>query len=124
MLTELPLRVLIVDDEPDIISFLKEGLKLRGFEVDGFTDPRKALEQFKPNSYDIVVSDIKMPHINGFQLCRKIKEKDARVRVYFLSAFDIYAKEAETIFPTLGSTVFIKKPIRYQELAAILSQKS
>ncbi len=124
MLTEKPLRVLIVDDEPDIISVLKEGLKLKGFEVDGFTDPRKALEQFKPNSYDIVVSDIKMPHINGFQLCRKIKEKEARVRVYLLSAFDIYAKEAETIFPTLGSTVFIRKPIRYQELAAILSQKS
>lgn len=78
MLTEKPLRVLIVDDEPDIISVLKEGLKLKGFEVDGFTDPRKALEQFKPNSYDIVVSDIKMPHINGFQLCRKIKEKEAR----------------------------------------------
>jgi len=74
--------------------------------------------------YDIVVSDIKMPHINGFKLCRKIKAKEARVRVYLLSAFDIYAKEAETIFPTLGSTVFIKKPIRYQELAAILSQKS
>lgn len=116
--------MLIVDDESDIISVLKQGLKLEGFEVDGFTDPRKALEQFKPNYYDFVVSDIKMPNINGFQLCRKIRQKDSKVRVYFLSAFDIYAREAETMFPTLGSKVFIKKPIRYQELAAILSQKS
>ena len=123
-LTEKRLRVLIVDDEPDIISVLRQGLQLEGFEVDGFTDPRKALEQFKPNYYDIVVSDIKMPYINGFQLCRKIRERDAKARVYFLSAFDIYAREAETMFPTLGSKVFIKKPIRYQELAAILSQKS
>jgi DNA-binding response OmpR family regulator len=119
-----PLRVLLVDDEPDIVSVLKQGLKLKGFEVDGFTDPRKALEQFKPDYYDLVVTDIKMPIMNGFQLCRKIREQDESVRFYFLSAFDIYAKEAETMFPTLGSKCFIKKPIRYEDLAAILMQRS
>jgi YesN/AraC family two-component response regulator len=99
-LTAKPVHVLLVDDEQDIISVLK------------------------PNYYDIVVSDIKMPVMNGFQLCRKIRERDARVRLYFLSAFDIYAKEAEIMFPTLGSKVFIKKPIRYGELATILMQSS
>jgi len=69
------LRVLLVDDESDIVSVLKQGLKLKGFEVDEFTDPRKALEQFKPDYYDLVVSDVKMPIMNGFQLCRKIREK-------------------------------------------------
>ena len=117
------MRVLLIDDEPDIASVLKQGLKLKGFEVDAFTDPREALKQFKPNYYDLVVSDIKMPAMNGFQLCRKIKEKDANVRIYFLSAFDIYANEAKTMFPTLGSNSFIKKPIRYEELAAILMKK-
>jgi len=116
------LRVLLVADEPDIVSVLKQGLKLKGFEVEGFTDPRKALEQFKPGCYDIVVSDVKMPDINGFQICRKIKERDANVRIYFLSAFDIYAKEAEIMFPTLGSKAFIKKPIRYEDLATKLNQ--
>jgi len=113
-------RVLLVDDEPDIVSVLKQGLKLKGFEVDGFTDPQKALEKFQPGYYAIVVTDIKMPVINGFQLCRKIQEKDSSVRIFFLSAFDIYAKEAETMFPTLRSKTFIKKPIRYEELAEIL----
>lgn len=117
------LRVLLVDDEPDIVSVLKQGLKLKGFEVDAFTDPRQALEQFKPDYYDLVVSDIKMPIMNGFQLCRKIREEDKSARFYFLSAFDIYAKEAEAMFPTLGSKAFIKKPIRYEELAAILMQR-
>lgn len=119
-----PLRVLLVDDEPDIVSVLKQGLKLNGFEVDGFTDPGKALERFRPGYYDYIVSDIKMPDLNGFQLCRKIREQDPVVKIYLLSAFDIYAKEAETLFPTLGSESFIKKPIRYQELAEILKQKS
>lgn len=117
------MRVLLVDDEPDIVSVLKQGLKLKGFEVDGSTDPLKALEKFQPDYYDIVVSDIKMPIINGFQLCRKIREKDSRVRIFFLSAFDIYAKEAEVMFPTLSSKTFIKKPIRYEELAEILKRK-
>lgn len=67
------MRVLLVDDEPDIVSVLKQGLKLKGFVVDGSTDPLKALEKFQPDYYDIVVSDIKMPIINGFQLCRKIR---------------------------------------------------
>ena len=63
-----------------------------------------------------------MPGMNGFQLCRKIREQDPRVKIYFLSAFDIYAKEAESMFPTLGTKVYIKKPIRYEELAAKLIQ--
>lgn len=63
-----------------------------------------------------------MPGMNGFQFCRKIREQDPRVKIYFLSAFDIYAKEAESMFPTLGTKVFIKKPIRYEELAAKLIQ--
>ena len=55
-------------------------------------------------------------------MCRKIREQDPTVRFYFLSAFDIYAKEAEAMFP-IGSKVFIKKPILYEELAAILMQR-
>lgn len=117
-----PLRVLIVDDEDDIVSVLKQGLRIKGFEAEGFADPRKALAQFKPNYYDFVICDIRMSGMNGFQLCRKIREQDPRVKIYFLSAFDIYAKEAESMFPTLGTKVFIKKPIRYEELAAKLIQ--
>ena len=119
-LTEKTLRVLLVDDEPDIVSVLKQGLKLKGFEVDGFTDPRTALDQFKPDYYDFVVSDIKMPGISGFQLCRRIREKDPKAKIFLLSAFDIYEKEAESMFPTLQTEAFIKKPIRYDELAARL----
>ena len=122
-MTSRPLRVLLVDDEPDIVSVLKQGLKLKGFQVDGYTDPLKALDQFKADYYDIVLSDIKMPVMNGFQLCRKLIEKDPKIRIFFLSAFDIYQKEAEAVFPTLKSHKFIKKPIRYEDLANLLMQE-
>jgi DNA-binding response OmpR family regulator len=118
------LRILLVDDEPDIVAVLKQGLKIKGFEVDGFTDPRMAMEHFKPDYYDFIICDIKMPNMTGFQLVRKLREQDTRARVYFLSAFDIYEKEAKTVFPTLGSKSFIKKPIRYEQLAAILMQET
>ena len=114
---------MLIDDEPDIVSVLSQGLKLKGFEVDGFTDPRKALEQFKPSYYDIIISDIKMPIMNGFQLVRKIRQQDPNAKIFFLSAFDIYAKEAQVMFPTLGSNAFIRKPIRYEQLAALITRK-
>ena len=113
------MRILLVDDELDIVSVLKKGLQLKGFEVDGFIDPLKALEKSNPDYYDIVLSDIRMPGMNGFQFCRKILEKDPKVKIFFLSAFDIYEKEAETVFPTLKPK-FIKKPISYEDLTAVL----
>ncbi len=119
-MTAKVLRVLLVDDESDIVSVLKRGLELKGFEVDGFTDPQKALEKFRPNYYDVLVTDIRMPVMNGFQLCRKVQEKDPKVRVVFLSAFDIYAEEANMMFPTLRSKSFVKKPIGYDQLAKML----
>ncbi|TLY09214.1 MAG: response regulator [Thaumarchaeota archaeon] len=58
----------------------------------GSSKSARTIEQFKPDYYDLVVSDVKMPIMNGFQLCRKIREQDPTVRFYFLSAYDIYAK--------------------------------
>jgi DNA-binding NtrC family response regulator len=111
---------MVIDDERDIVSVLTRGLTLKGLEVHGFTDPAEALEHFKPGSFDFVITDIRMPTINGFQLYRKLREKDERIRVFFLTAFDIYEKEAKTMFPSLDPKCFIKKPIRYEDLARIL----
>ena len=119
MADSLP-RVLLVDDESDIVNVLKQGLKLKGFKVDAFTDPARALIEFKPDFYDFLITDIRMPEINGFELYRKIREIDRKIKVYFLTAFDIYEKEAESMFPSLNAKRFIKKPIRYQDLAQTL----
>lgn len=69
---------MVIDDESDIVSVLTRGLTLKGLEVHGFSDPAEALKHFKPGSFDFVITDIKMPEINGFQLFRKLREKDER----------------------------------------------
>ena len=69
-------RVLIVDDEPDIILTLKIVLEENGFKVDSFTDPLLVLENFREQDgmYDVIILDIKMPEMNGFELYRQIKK--------------------------------------------------
>ena len=72
-------RVLIVDDEPDVTETFKLGLEESGFSVDTFNDPQMALSNFKPDTYDILLIDIKMPTMNGFELYGKIRNIDSRV---------------------------------------------
>ncbi len=67
-------KVLIVDDEPDVTGTFKVGLEERGFKVETFNDPEMALSNFKPGKYDILLLDIKMPKMNGFELYEKIKK--------------------------------------------------
>jgi DNA-binding response OmpR family regulator len=64
-------RVMVVDDEPDVISVLEIVLEENGFEVDSFKDPIAALSNFKPNSYGLALLDIRMPKMNGFELYKK-----------------------------------------------------
>ena len=80
-------RILVVDDEPDVNFTLKITLEDKGFKVDAFDDPLLALENFKAGLYDLVILDIKMPKMNGFELFREIKKIDNNVKVCFLTGF-------------------------------------
>ena len=111
-------RVLIVDDEEDIASSLKMGLTNNGFQVDAYSDPQKALDNFKPNTYDLSLLDIRMPKMNGFELCREIKKKDGNAKICFITAFEIYYDEFKKIFPDTQVKCFIKKPISLKELVS------
>ena len=68
-------KILIVDDESDITLALKMYLESQGFHIDTFTDPTRALSQFKPGFYDLLIFDIKMPEMNGFELYKEIKKE-------------------------------------------------
>lgn len=68
-------RIAVVDDEPDIMNVLKKGLERHGFVVDTFNDPHAAIASFQPKYYDIMIIDIRMPTINGFDLYRQLKRR-------------------------------------------------
>jgi two-component system, OmpR family, response regulator ChvI len=115
-------RVLIVDDEVDITDALKAGLERKGFKVQTYNDPKEALANFKPRSYDISILDIRMPKMNGFELYREMRKIDKSASVCFLTAFDVHREEFEKMFPDVKVKAFLKKPITIDKLVQNLNQ--
>ncbi len=112
-------KILVVDDEPDITFTLYAILQKSGFEVSSFNDPLLTLQSFKPHYYDLVTLDIKMPKMNGFELYKKLKEKDNHVKVCFLTAvseFRGYEQNKSDVSPKLHERYFIAKPASEDEL--------
>lgn len=111
--------LLVVDDEPDITLAFSMGLEDSGFEVDAFNDPLLALESFKEKkSYDLALLDIKMPKMNGFELCREIRKVNDKVKVCFATAFDIQKEEEDlkTLAASNEKPIIIRKPTSIDDL--------
>jgi DNA-binding response OmpR family regulator len=110
-------RVMIVDDEQDITAIFKIGLEKNQFIVTTFNDPLEALSKFRPRLYDLLVLDIRMPGMNGFQLYKEIRDLDDKVKVCFLTAFEESRGEVRSSFPFLEEVnCYLKKPITVQDL--------
>jgi CheY-like chemotaxis protein len=118
-------RILVVDNEPDVIVTLQVGLEEgSGFDVDAFTDPDLALKSFKPNFYDLVLIDIVMPKIDGFELSERLKKVDSDVKVCFLTASEMYHEEfREVEHNTLNKDLFLQKPISTDDLIREINNK-
>jgi DNA-binding response OmpR family regulator len=113
-------RILLIDDEPDITFTIKDILEDNGFQVDSFNDPILALNSYKSNFYDLVILDIKMPKMDGFELYTKMREQDPKVKICFLTAIAMFTEEIKKSLLALGKTIdkdyFIQKPIRIEVL--------
>jgi DNA-binding NtrC family response regulator len=111
-------RLLIVDDEYDIVQVLKLGLQQNGFLVEGFTNPEEALQSFKSNaeSYCLLLSDVRMPGLTGIQLARKVKAINPNIKVVLMTAFEIRDDEFSTVFPSTQVDGFVQKPVGIREL--------
>jgi DNA-binding response OmpR family regulator len=118
-------KLLLVDDEKDATSLLYTILQKSGFEVVFFNDPLLALERFKPRYYDLLILDIRMPNMNGFELYRQIRRMDNRVKVCFLTAiseFKEYEQYRKEVYPKLGERHFITKPVSNHELIGRINE--
>jgi DNA-binding response OmpR family regulator len=105
-------HVLIVDDEVDITQLLGRALHRHDIEVTTFNDPEEALKEFRSSKYDLALIDIRMPGMNGFELLKKIKSKDRKIRTCFLTAFEIEKEDFVTNeIPTDSIDCYIKKPV-------------
>jgi FixJ family two-component response regulator len=115
--TKKPRKILVVDDDADVTSTFKMVLEMNGFEVDAYTSPLSALSNFKPNEFGLLLLDIRMPAMNGFELFKKMKAIDSRVEACFITAFEDYREEFKESFPMLDEAkYFIRKPKAIQDL--------
>ena len=113
-------KILLVDDEPDVTYTIKNILEDSGFKADSFNDPILALNNYKVNFYDLIILDIKMPKMDGFELYLKIREKDPKVKICFLTVIATFNEEFRKIRLALGKTInedyFIQKPVEMEDL--------
>src|SRR5918996_2986635 len=110
-------KILVVDDETDLTMLFSLALEYNGFKVDAFNDPQEALSNYKPSYYDLVILDIKMPKMDGFQLYDEIKKKDQKAKLCFLTASELYYEEfRKKEYHALDKNLFIRKPIDNEDL--------
>ena len=97
-------KILVIDDETDLTYTLEKVLEDNGFKVDSFNDPILALDNYKAKFYDLIILDIKMPKINGYELYIKLREKDPKVKICFLTAITTFKEDFRKTRLEMGKT--------------------
>jgi DNA-binding NtrC family response regulator len=117
-------NILVLDDELDITTVIITSLRKNGFNVFGFTNPFLALEHFQMNfkGYSIILSDLRMPGMNGFEFVKKSREIKPEVKVLLMTAFDISTNIVSEEFLSAKVNGFIQKPFSNKELNSIIQK--
>jgi DNA-binding response OmpR family regulator len=118
-------NILVLDDELEIVSLIKHFLQRHGYHVFGFTDPMLAIEHFMLNSrnYSLVVCDVRMPAMNGFECVKRMREIVPSIKVILMSAFDINDPLYIGLSSSLKINGFIQKPFSLKELIFIIMKQ-
>lgn len=116
--------ILILDDEYDIVTLFQQVLKKQGFHVFGFTSPLHAVEHFQLNfmQYGLVISDLRMPVMNGYEFIKRVKDIKPEVKVFFMTAFEIDNIDFRRFLPSIRIDEFIGKPISAENLSATVKK--
>jgi DNA-binding response OmpR family regulator len=113
--------IMVLDDDFDIVNLIKTGLQKKNYSVFAFTDPHLALEHFKINSskYDIVISDLRMPSMNGIEFLENVKGIKTDIKIFLMTAFEI--ADLKSSIESLKIDEFFVKPFSIGELNATIN---
>lgn len=119
-----PLSALIVDDEEELAGLYRQFVASMGFEAVSFTKPLMALEHYQKNpyKYSLVVTDLRMPGINGIELANKIRLLNSSVKIFLITAFDVLDLEKEVVFKSADISKILQKPIKLATLKTIIEE--
>src|SRR3990172_6854440 len=112
--------VLTVDDEPNMLTTLADILRDEGYDVTTAADGNTALELCSKNCYDVVLMDVRMPGLNGFEAFRRIRRHQEGVRVILMSAYDIDELKQHAIEE--GAIAFLLKPLDLELIVKLISE--
>jgi len=115
-------RILFVNDDEDITTVIKEGLSMHGYEVETFVDPNLALQNFKASNYDLLLLDVRMRGLNGFELYNQLRKIDKNIQICFISASNTFYEKYKRLYPKVQEECYIQKPLSIKNLAGILSK--
>jgi len=117
---ESPTRILVIDDDEDILNLFGDFLKKEGYGVNSFLDPLKALEEIhrRPQRYSIIITDVRMPGISGIELIRRICKINHDIKVIIISAFELNGEDLRNI----RYDNFMEKPVHMQYLAQTIEK--
>jgi DNA-binding response OmpR family regulator len=121
---QLPLQILLIDDESDLVLLLKQFLNKMGFDTISFTSPLLAFEHIKNNlnKYSLIITDLRMPGISGIELANKIrKEIRSSIKIFLMTAFDISDLKDQLDFQTANIENLIQKPIKLSTLEKMIN---
>jgi DNA-binding response OmpR family regulator len=112
--------ILVIDDEPDLLALTKTFLETEGFEVHAFGSPEAAVQHVRNGctTCTLIVSDIRMPGMSGFELVRRLKELLPKTRVILMSSFVIHKEEFRKVLPSLDVDEFLMKPFARGDLVS------
>ena len=119
--------ILVVDDEYDIVNLIKLSLEVNRQRVCAFTDANTALDHFNSDSTDyhsMVISDIRMPGINGYEFVKQVKKINPQIKIILMSAFEIKDKEFHNMLPDIKVDAFLQKPFSIQRLNDVVEKMS
>ena len=120
-------RILLVDDEPDICMVYQMVLEdTSRYECKPYTDAVKVLREFRPNYYDLILLDMKMPVLDGFEVCKRIRERDKTVQIIFITAAEqsFYEDFGKQYYPQLSNDInikYVQKPIANDDLVRLVN---
>ena len=118
--------IVLVDDNEDMLQIFKAYLIKNGYNVHAFSDPKMAFEHIKyaPGEFAVLVSDIRMPGMSGFELARNVKALNSKIKIILMTAFDFAMSELQDVLPSTEIVGILEKPFRLERFDELLKDVS